>query len=71
MRRQHGVLEDVATPPGRRSDGVDQVDARSGSAASDSWISAAVDARPATGSQPSLTEKTSLSSRPTKKTGVA
>ena len=35
------------------------------------WISAPVDARPATGNHPSQTENTSLRSIPAKNTGVA
>ena len=70
---QDGVLQHVAEHRAGSPmlDRVDQVDARSGAAASASSISVPVDARPATGSQPSQTEKTSLSSRPAKNTGVA
>ncbi len=65
------MLEDVADDRGvARPDRVDEVEP-DGSSRNCSSISASVDARPETGSQPSHTEKTSLSMRPAKKTGVA
>ena len=69
---QHGVREHVAERGHvAAADRVDASKCPSATASAVSASSVAGVARPATGSQPSQTEKISLSSRPAKKTGVA